>query len=168
LKPSRQGHFNKGNLFRNDSKVVLISAWTKAIQNNNLTSWNQKLSKALEAIRFVDIELTRKQQTKWRAEYNSQTQVLELAKLDLQRNWNDQAKRDTLNEAQARIQYVHQEKLEVKTHFSIAKWITLGDKCSKKFFNFFFHNGRPINEFSNQGQILIYHKRMLILAQSFF
>jgi hypothetical protein len=28
-----------------------------------------KLSKALEVIRFVDIELTRKQQTKWRAEY---------------------------------------------------------------------------------------------------
>jgi tRNA A37 N6-isopentenylltransferase MiaA len=97
-----------------------------------------KLSKALEVIRFVDIELTRNQKTKWRVEYNSQTQVLELAKLNLQRNWNDQAKRDTLNEAQARIQYVHQEKLEVKTHFSIAKWIKLGDKCSKKFFNFFF------------------------------
>jgi hypothetical protein len=48
-----------------------------------------KLSKALEVIRFVDIEFTRKEQTKWRAEYNSQTQVLELAKLGLQRNWND-------------------------------------------------------------------------------
>jgi tRNA A37 N6-isopentenylltransferase MiaA len=84
-----------------------------------------KLSKALEVIRFVGIELTRKQQTKWRAEYNFQTQVLELAKLGLQRNWNDQAKRDTLNEAQARIQSVHQEKLEIKTHFSIAKWIRL-------------------------------------------
>jgi hypothetical protein len=127
------------------------------------------LSKALEVIRFVDIELTRKQQTKWRAEYNSQTQVLELTKLGLQRNWNDQAKRDTLNEAQARIQSVHREKLEVKTHFPIAKWIRLGDKCSKKF-NFSFHNGRPnlINEFSYQGQILIDPKRMLILAQSFF
>jgi hypothetical protein len=127
------------------------------------------LSKALEVIRFVDIELIRKQQTKWRAEYNPQTQVLELTKLGLQRKWNDQAKRDTLNEAQARIQYVHQEKLELKTHFSIAKWIRLGDKCSKKF-NFFFHNGRPIliNEFSDQGQILIDPKRMLILAQSFF
>jgi tRNA A37 N6-isopentenylltransferase MiaA len=122
-----------------------------------------KLSKALEVIRFVDIELTRNQKTKWRVEYNSQTQVLELAKLNLQRNWNDQAKRDTLNEAQARIQYVHQENLEVKTHFSIAKWIKLGD-----ILQLFFHNGRPINEFSNQGQILIYHKTMLILAQSFF
>jgi hypothetical protein len=84
-----------------------------------------KVFEALEVIRFVDIEVTRKQQTQWRVEYNSQTQVLELAKLRLQRNWNDQAKRDTLNEAQARIQYVHQEKLEVKTHFSIAKWIRL-------------------------------------------
>jgi len=45
LKPSRQGHFNKGNLFRNDCKVVLIYAWTKAIQNNNLTSWNQNFLK---------------------------------------------------------------------------------------------------------------------------
>jgi hypothetical protein len=45
VKPSRQVHFNKGNLFRNDSKMVLISAWTKTIQNNNLTSWNQNFLK---------------------------------------------------------------------------------------------------------------------------
>jgi len=32
-------------LFRNDCKVVLIYAWTKAIQNNNLTSWNQNFLK---------------------------------------------------------------------------------------------------------------------------
>ncbi len=45
LKPSRQGHFNNGNLFWKDSKVVLIFVWTKAIQNNNLTSWNQNFLK---------------------------------------------------------------------------------------------------------------------------
>jgi hypothetical protein len=75
-----------------------------------------------------------------------------------------------LNEAQARIQSVHQEKLEVKIHFSTAKGIRLGDKCSKKNFNFFFHNGRLIliNELSDQGQILIDPKRMLILAIIFF
>jgi hypothetical protein len=50
-----------------------------------------KVFEALEVIRFVDIEVTRKQQTEWRVEYNFQTQVLELAKLGLQRNWNDQS-----------------------------------------------------------------------------
>jgi hypothetical protein len=32
-------------LFWKDSKVVLIFVWTKAIQNNNLTSWNQNFLK---------------------------------------------------------------------------------------------------------------------------
>jgi len=83
--------------------MVLIFAWTKAIQNNNLTSWNQKLSKALKSIRFANIEFTRKQWTKLKVEYNSQIQVLELAKLSLQRNWNNQARIDILNVAQVRI-----------------------------------------------------------------
>jgi hypothetical protein len=83
--------------------MVLIFAWTKAIQNNNLTSWNQKNSKALKSIRFANIKFTRKQLIKWKVEYNSQIQVLELTKLGLQRNWNNHAKIDILNAAQVRI-----------------------------------------------------------------
>jgi hypothetical protein len=83
--------------------MVLIFAWTKAIQNNNLTSWNQKLSKALKSIRFANIKFTRKQLTKWKVEYNSQIQVLELAKLGPQRNWNNHAKINILNAAQIKI-----------------------------------------------------------------
>jgi hypothetical protein len=121
----------QGNLFQDDNKMVLIFNWTKTIQNNNLTSWNQKLSKALKSIRFANIELTRKQWTMWRVKYNFQIQVLELVELGLQRNWNNRAKRYILNEAQARIQATHQKMFEAKTHFSIMKWIRLGNKCPK-------------------------------------
>lgn len=60
----------------------------------------------------------------------------------LQVDWSDLEAWDKLNAAQAALEELRMGKLEVLKNATVARWIQVGDRCSKEFFEF--HKDRKI------------------------
>lgn len=134
----------------------MVDTW-KEVMNSNIESWNQKLVAAHQAIRAKSEELTKQQKKKWKETYLSQFEDIITAEEELQRNWGSREAQDKLSDTQAILHEVRQQKFQYQESAILSKWARVGDRCTKKFFEF--HEGgrkRPnvINQLKDGDRVL--------------
>lgn len=152
FKPS----FNKSLLANPDNKGALLATWKATIFDPNLTSWNQRVVAANQAIRDKSEELTKTQKQRWKEIYLSQFDDIKMAETELQRNLGSSEARDKLSDAQAVLHEVRQQKFQFQESGILSKWARVGDRCTKEFFEH--HSGHkkpaPITQL-REGERLI-------------
>lgn len=108
-----------------------------------LESWNDKVVAANKAILAKSIELMQQQKQQWKTTYLAQFEDIINVEEELQRNWGSKEARDRLNDAQAKLHEVRQQKLQYKECANLSKWARVGDKCTKEFFEHYSGQRRP-------------------------
>lgn len=93
-----------------------------------------------QALRSKSEELTQQQKKKWKNTYLLQFENIIAAEEELQQNWGSREARDKLSDAQAILHEVRQQKFEYQKSMNLSKWVRVGDRCTKGFFEF--HEGR--------------------------
>ena len=97
----RQHSFNKG-LFKNpDHKTALLTEWKKVMADGNLSTWNQRMVVASQAMQVKSMELTKAQKLSWKEAYLAQFEGIITAEDELQRNWGSPEAQDKLSDARA-------------------------------------------------------------------
>ncbi|KAG0591318.1 hypothetical protein KC19_1G166400, partial [Ceratodon purpureus] len=104
--------FNRQLLNDEEGKAILLQAWRDSIQANHQHTWNYRIAQALQAVKKSSDEETKRRKQKWTTEFEEQFIEVYDAEIMLQENWNNQEAREKLNEAQAQLQKVRQERME--------------------------------------------------------
>ena len=133
-------HLNKGLLANPDTKAQLLATWKNIMVDDTYTTWNQKMVATNVVIRQNFVELTKAQKKKWKQTYQAQFEDIKQAEEELQQNWGSTEARNRLNDAQAKLHEVRQQKFQFQESAILSKWARVADRCTKEFFE---HNAGP-------------------------
>lgn len=169
-KPPHQLAFNRHLLSSEEEKTPLLELWNRAISVNPDNSWNTRFVTGLKAIKEYSDQKTRSHRIQRREAFTAQLAPVFTAEMELQRDWNDQQARETLNKAQMDLHQQRQKQLEAKHDRHMSEWTRIGDRCNKEFFEF--HTGykkpAPVRELINNGSSLTNHAEMQSYVDSFY
>ena len=144
-KKSRHHPFNKGLLKSPEHKAALLKEWKTVMADGQLTTWNQRMVAANQAIRVKSMDLTKAQKQHWKETYLAQFEDIIAAEDELQRNWGSREARNRLSDAQAALHEVRQEKFQFQESAILSKWARVGDRCTKEFFEHHTGTRRPVS-----------------------
>ena len=111
-------------------------AWKDAMQFPGDHYIGTRVTVALEHVRRVNDQISKDNKRKARALYADQFKAVEDAKANLQLDWSNLDSLVQLYAAQTALEDQRLQKLEVTENALAAKWIQIGDRCSKEFFEF--------------------------------
>ena len=131
--------FNKGLLANPESRAELLATWKAVMEDGNITTWNQKVVAANQAIINKSAALTLAHRRNWKDLYQAQFKDIIEAEAELQHNWESREARERLSEAQTVLHEVRQQKFQFQESAILSKWARVGDRCTKEFFEH--HNG---------------------------
>lgn len=125
---------------------------------------------ALEQIRRVSINITADRKRAARQAHQSQFEQIKYAEEALHQDWTDLDAWDRLNDARAILEESRMEKLDKVRNSNAARWITVGDRCSKDFFEFHKECGRKtlISDILDGPRSIRDPKEISLYVQNYF
>lgn len=181
LKQSRQHHdsFNRKLLNNTEAQDAFMKTWAEAMIETGDYSKATRITTAIEQVRRLSGNITRARKRTARASYQSQFEKTEAAEALLEQDWYDLEAWQMLNEAQGELEMLRMEKLEETRNQFAALWSSVGDRCSKEFFEFHRTPSRKANisELVDRGRTLhspqeieryIHYKKPLFNQTNFY
>jgi hypothetical protein len=148
----------------------MLGAWNKAVQANSTQSKGEQVVQGLKALRGENIKITTRLRKADRAVYQAQYSGVREVEARLERDWNDLQAWEQLNEAQSKLEEIRMDKLERKKMQTGATWARMGDKCTRKFFQY--HKARrpktKIKELLDGGRSLRTQDEIAEYVQTYY
>lgn len=158
LQQSRRPHrprFNRSLTSLESAHERFTMAWTSAMKEPGEYSKATRIVTAFEHFRRVSESISKEQKRAFRDSYDLQFKEINEAESALGENWHDLDAWQKLNSAQESLEAIRQLKLERRQNSLSAHWCTVGDRCSKEFFEFHTARSRQssINELVEDGKV---------------
>lgn len=158
LQQPRRPHrprFNRSLISLETAQERFKLAWSSAMEEPGAHSKATRIVTAFEHLRRVSVSISKEQKRAFRDSYDMQFKEINEAETALEANWHDLDVWQKLNSAQASLEAIRQLKLERRQNALSAHWCTVGDRCSKEFFEFHTASSRQssINELVEDGKV---------------
>ena len=130
----------------------------------------RRVAAALEQVKKLSDSIVTTRKRSRKEEYERQFEAIREAELAIQADWTDTGAWADLNRAQAILEGFRMEKLEASKNATAAKWVTVGDRCSKEFFEFHkaYRSKSTIKELRDGGRIINSHEEIVKYVQGYF
>ncbi len=135
--PSSTPYFDTSLLREEESKAALLLAWEgtgpKPSQDSDWPGW---LEVATDRVLRCSSWLVKEKKRAKGARFRALQQKIRLAKIQLQKDPEDETVKNVLSEAQGHLAVSLQEQIARNHQLSATSWFRYGDTCSKQFFDF--------------------------------
>ncbi|KAG0623633.1 hypothetical protein M758_3G189600 [Ceratodon purpureus] len=135
-KVQKRSFFNKSLISNENAMDRFVLAWKDAMNSPSNYCKGTRISVLFEQTRRLSTNISADQKDHARRTYKDQFSEVVQAEEALQRDWTDLDAWENLNSAQAALEEIRLKKLEASKNATAARWIQVGDRCSKEFFEF--------------------------------
>ncbi|KAG0631137.1 hypothetical protein M758_1G230300 [Ceratodon purpureus] len=161
---------NRSLIYHTEAQDRFADSWREAMSGPGDFSKGQRVETAWEQICRISATISSDGTRRAKAAYRAQYGEVEAAEAALQADWGDLGAWEKLNTAQATLEEFRLSKLEKTKNELAAKWITVGDRCSREFFEF--HKDRSkktaITELMDGGRALRTEEEISAYLQRYY